>query len=104
MHVGNAFESEAGSTLTIDLGVFEGPSILNDLKMAALRQGPPSEAVDSAGEGGGGGEGGVGGGAAARCKGDITGCQYMRLSLPLQEADPDSADGSSSLPVSLLWA
>lgn len=75
VHVGNAFESEGGTTLDIDLGVFDSASILNDLKLSALRQGPEEGA-------------------------DITGCQYMRLSLPLSEADPDAAEGSSSLPVS----
>lgn len=28
----------------------------------------------------------------------------MRLSLPLSDADPDAADGSSNLPVSVHWA
>jgi hypothetical protein len=75
VHVGNAFESESDTTLDIDLGVFDSANILNNLKMASLRQG---------------GEEGS----------DITGCQYMRLSLPLSESDPDAAEGSSSLPVS----
>lgn len=74
VHVGNAFESEHRATLDIDLGVFESASILNDLKMAHLRQGPSDGS-------------------------DITGCQYMRLSLPLSDADPDAADSSSQLPV-----
>jgi hypothetical protein len=73
VHVGNTFESENGTTLDIDLGVFDSATIPNDLKMAALRQGP--------------GEGS-----------DVTGCQYMRLSLPLSEADTDASE-SSSLPV-----
>jgi len=79
VHVGNAFESEGGTTLDVDLGVFESASILNDLKMSALRQGPEEGR-------------------------DVTGCQYMRLSLPLSDADPDAADGSSILPVSVYWA
>lgn len=72
--MGNAFESEGGSTLDIDLGVFDSASILNDLKMAALRAGPEEGR-------------------------DITRCQYMRLSLPVSMADPDAADSSSNIPV-----
>jgi hypothetical protein len=75
VHVGNAFEAEDGTTLNVDLGVFDSASILNDLKMSVLRQGPHEGR-------------------------DITGCQYMRLSLPLSETDPDAADSSRNLPVS----
>jgi hypothetical protein len=77
VHVGNAFESEGGTTLDIDLGVFDSADILNKLKMASLRQGSEEGS-------------------------DITVCQYMRLSLPLSESDPDAAEGSSSLPVRIL--
>lgn len=72
VHIGNAFESEQGATLDVDLGVFESASILNDLKIAHLRRGPSDGS-------------------------DVTGCQYMRLSLPLSDADPDAADSSSQL-------
>lgn len=77
VHVGNAFESEDGTTLNVDLGVFDSANILNDLKMMSLRQGPDEGR-------------------------DVTGCPYMRLSLPLSEADPDVVDAaeSSNLPVS----
>lgn len=40
VHIGKAFESEGGTTLHMDMGVFDSANILNDLKMAALRQGP----------------------------------------------------------------
>lgn len=77
VHVGNVFESEGGTTLDVDLGVFDSANILNDLKMSVLRQG-------------------------AHEGHDLTGCQYMRLSLPLSDTDPDAADSSSNLPVSAL--
>jgi hypothetical protein len=33
VHIGNAFESDDGTMLHVDLGVFEDAQILNDLKM-----------------------------------------------------------------------
>jgi carotenoid cleavage dioxygenase-like enzyme len=33
VHIGNAFESDDGSMLHVDLGVFKDAQILNDLKL-----------------------------------------------------------------------
>eukprot|EP00878_Enallax_costatus_P010147 GHUV01010592.1.p1 GENE.GHUV01010592.1~~GHUV01010592.1.p1 ORF type:complete len:535 (+),score=145.73 GHUV01010592.1:183-1787(+) len=58
VHCGNAFESEDGRTLHVDLAVFDDPNILNDLKLKNLRSGPEQGR-------------------------EVTGSQYMRLNIPL---------------------
>eukprot|EP00879_Flechtneria_rotunda_P014155 GHRR01014790.1.p1 GENE.GHRR01014790.1~~GHRR01014790.1.p1 ORF type:complete len:330 (+),score=69.39 GHRR01014790.1:226-1215(+) len=66
IHIGNAFESEDGRTLHVDLGVFKDAQILNDLKLQPLRQGPERP------------EGGK----------EISPCTYQRLDIPLTGTGP----------------
>jgi carlactone synthase/all-trans-10'-apo-beta-carotenal 13,14-cleaving dioxygenase len=58
VHCGNAYESEDGGTLHVDLSVFESPQILNDLKLQAVRSGPEQGR-------------------------EVTRSEYMRLDIPL---------------------
>ncbi|KAF6252627.1 retinal pigment epithelial membrane protein-domain-containing protein [Scenedesmus sp. NREL 46B-D3] len=72
VHIGNAFESEDGSMLHVDLGVFGDAQILNDLKLQALRHGPEQGR-------------------------QVSRCAYMRLDVPLDCTGPLQLPGPKPL-------